>query len=195
MDIIDNEKQKFYELLKNSNDKKMKKWYKLNDLVELKNISYRSLKNMVIPIYKKHKSTGLIYKKGRRYYISYQIIDEFELKQPRKNKTLTWYSYNWETNISYSTKDRYDIEYHEELIRQIEKATMTVNYLSAIEEDSSGRLHVHMLADMEAEVLKPFLKRILNHYLEEDYSLYCEPVQLRGVSVDYLIKNPQKLLF
>lgn len=195
MHLIEQEKEKFYDHLKRSNDKKLKRWYKLKDLVGLKNISYKSLKNMIKPIYDKYQKTGLIYKKGRRYYISYKILDEFELKQPRKQKAKTWYSMAWRTNISYSTKERYDRDYHSEIIKQIEKATLTVNYLSAIEEDKSGRLHVHMLADWNPEALRPVIKKILDFYLEHEYSFYCEPVQLRGPSVDYLIKNPQKLIF
>ncbi|MBZ9632606.1 hypothetical protein LB465_17645 [Salegentibacter sp. LM13S] len=188
-----NERTRFYQLLKTLNNKKLKKWYKLKDLVELKNISYKSLKNMVKDIYEKNKAKGLIFKKGRRYYISYRLLDEFELKQPRKNKSHTWYSHNWESNISYTTKDYYDLEYHQELIKIIKEATPTVNYLSTIEEDKKERLHVHMLADEKHEVLKPILNKVLQFYLEDDFSLYCEKVQLRGPSVDYLTKNPQKL--
>ncbi|RKS56177.1 hypothetical protein BC962_1157 [Gillisia mitskevichiae] len=198
MKIIDNEldseKEKFYQLMKESNNTRLKKWYKLNDLVGLKNISYKSLKNMVKPIYDKHSKTGLIYKRKGRYFISYKILDEFSLKQPRKCSELNWYSNNWEANISYTTKDKYDLNYHEEIIKQIKSATLTVKYLVAIEADKSGRLHVHMLADCAPELIKTTLTNLLKHYLEEDFNLYCEPVQLKGASVDYLIKNPQKLI-
>lgn len=193
---LESEKEKFYEILKENNNKKnLKRWYKLKDLVKLKSIGYKSLKNMVPSIYKTYHPTGLIYKKGRRYYISYKLIDKFQLKQPRKNKLPTWYSFDWQTNISYSTKDFYDKAYHEEIIRQIQSATLTVNYLSSIEEDDNGRLHVHMLADWKPEILKPVINNILKFYIEQDYSLYCEPAQLKGASVDYLLKNPQKLIY
>jgi hypothetical protein len=195
MELIENEKEKFFQLLKDNNDKKLKKWYKLKDIVGLKNISYKSLKNMIKPIYQKHSKTGLIYKKGRRYYISYKLLDEFCLKQPRNGNKETWYSMDWLANISYTTKDHYDKAYHTEIIRQIKNTTITVNYLSAIEEDKSGRLHVHMLADWHPEILKPAIDKILNFYLEGDYNLYCEPIQLKGACVDYLIKNPQKLIY
>lgn len=194
MNSIEKEKERFYDILKESNDRRLKRWYKLNDLVPLKNISYKSLKNMVGPIYEKYNKTGLIYKKGRRYYISYKLIDQFNLKQPRKRKDITWYGMDWLANISYTTKDHYDLEYHTEIIKQIKDTTITVNYLSAIEQDKSGRLHVHMLADWNPETLKPVINKILKFYMESDYNLYCEPCQLKGASLDYLIKNPKSLI-
>lgn len=195
MKLIESEKERFYELLKESNDKRLKRWYKLKDLVVLKDISYKSLKKMIKPLYLKHSKTGLIYKKGRRYYISYKVLDEFVLKHPRKEKIPNWYNYDWRANISYTTRDKYDLSYHEEIIKQIENATITVNFLSAIEEDLSGRLHVHMLADWDAEVLQPVINNILKFYLGNEYSFYCKPVELKSASIDYLLKNPQKLIY
>ncbi len=188
------EKRKFYELVRKSNKNTFKKWYKLKDLVELKNISYKSLKNMVKSIYEKHSKTGLIYKKGRRYYISYLILDEFSLKQPRKNKSLNWYSHNWLANISYSTKEFYDLDYHEFIINKIREIFPKVNFLSAVEEDSKSRLHVHMLADKEPAFLKNIIESILTYFIGKEYSFYCEEVQLKGASIDYLRKQTQLII-
>ena len=188
------EDDKYNAIIKEINNKKFKKWYKLKDLVELKNISYKSLKNMVQKIYKTYNPKGLIHKRGRRYYISYRILDKFELKQPRKNKRKTWYSHDWKTNISYSTKDYYNISYHKEVINIIKNLSPTINYLSIIEEDKSGRLHVHMIADETKDKIKPIVKSVLATLLDKDYSLYCENIILRGSSVDYLIKNPQIII-
>ena len=182
-----NEKIRFNEIIKSKNDQKLDIWFCLKDLVELKGISYRSLKTMVKEIYNKYKDHGTIYKKGGRYYIKYNLLDKFELKQPRK---VTNYSYNWKSNISYTTLDRYELKYHQSIIQEIKNNTPKVLYLEKIEPDKSGRLHVHMLADAKPEELKPVISNILNTYLENEnyYRLYCEPVLNKACSIKYLKK-------
>lgn len=184
------DKNRFNEIIKSKNDNKLDKWYCLKDLVEIKGISYRSLKTMVKGVYKNHKDLGTIYKKSGRYFIKYNLLDAFELKQPRRK---TVYSHNWKANISYTTKDCYSIEYHQKIIDEIKDETSSVNYLEAIEKDKSNRYHVHMIADYEPKYLKPIISDVLNKYLDSssNYRLYCEPVQNKACSINYLIKNPQ----
>lgn len=185
------DKKRFDEVIKAKNDEKLDIWYSLKDLVELKGISYRSLKNMVKDVYEKHSDQGSIYKKGRRYFIKYTLLDAFELKQPRK---YTVYSYPWKSNISYTTLDRYDFEYHQQIVNEITGATPEVNYVYATELDKSERNHVHLMADYEPKYIKPIINRILEKYLDstQNYRLYCEPVQNKACSINYLIKNPKK---
>tara|TARA_R110002049_G_scaffold307720_2_gene509182 strand:- start:996 stop:1571 length:576 start_codon:yes stop_codon:yes gene_type:complete len=187
---IEINKNRFNTIIKSKNDNKLDIWYCLKDLVELKGISYRSLKNMVKDVYTKNKDQGTIYKKSGRYFIKYNLLDAFELKQPRR-KTI--YSHNWKANISYTTKDCYSIEYHQKIIDEIKDETSSVNYLEAIEQDKSNRFHVHMIADYEPKYLKPIISDVLNKYLDSsnNYRLYCEPVQNKACSINYLIKNPQ----
>lgn len=184
------EKKRFDEVIKAKNDTKLNIWYSLKDLVELKGISYRSLKNMVKDVFVKHKEQGSIYKQSGRYYIKYTLLDAFELKQPRKT---TLYSHHWKSNISYTTKDFYELEYHQQIVGEIKHKTTEVNYLETIEQDGSNRYHVHMVADYEPKYLKPIIDEILKKYLDgsKNYRLYCEPVQNKACSINYLLKNPQ----
>lgn len=181
---------RFNEIIRDKTNKKLDIWYCLKDLVEIKGISYRSLKSMVKPIYTKYKEQGSIYKKSGRYYIKYTLLDAFELKQPRKT---TIYSYNWKSNISYTTKDSYSIEYHQKIIDDIKSETSDVKYIESIELDKSNRYHVHMIADYKPKYLKPIIAEVLNKYLDNsnNYRLYCEPVHNKACSINYLIKNPQ----
>ena len=187
---IEKDRSRFNKIIKDKNDMKLDIWYSLKDLVEVKGISYRSLKYMVKPIYAKYKDQGSIYKKGRRYYIKYNLLDAFELKQPRKK---TVYSHHWKSNISYTTKDYYSVDYHNKVIEEIKNETHEVNYLDAIELDKSGRCHVHMIADYEPKYLKPIIDQILKKYMEDcsNYRLYCEPIQNKACTINYLMKNPQ----
>jgi len=188
---MNRDKIKFNEIIKKKNDTKLDIWYCLKDLVEIKGISYRSLKNMVKPIHEKYKDQGAIYKKQGRYFIKYTLLDAFELKQPRKT---TIYSYDWKSNISYTTRDHYSLEYHQKIVDEIKKETQEVNYLYAIEQDKSDRFHVHMIGDYEPKYVEPIITNILDKYLEneENYRLYCQPVFNKACSINYLIKNPQQ---
>jgi len=184
------EKIKVNKMMRQQNAKKYNRWYMLKDLVIIKNISYKSLKNMVKGIYEKYSPQGTIRKEGRRYYIHYSILDAFKLKQPR---ATTIYSHFWLSNISWTTKGYYDKEYHQYLIGELKMLTANVNYVETIELDKSNRFHVHLLADALPETLEPIIKSLLNTYLDDgrNYRLYCKSIYNTGSSVDYLIKNPQ----
>jgi hypothetical protein len=185
-----NTKEKYNELIKQSNAKKYNKWYKLKDLVIVKSISYKSLKNMVNKIYEEHYPKGTIRKEGRRYYIHYTLLDAFTLKQPR---AVTIFSHFWLSNISWTTRDYYDKDYHQYLIAELKLLVPDINFIQTIELDKSNRYHVHLLADKLPEELKPIIESLLDFYLDDskNYRLYCEAIYNIGSSVDYLIKNPQ----
>jgi len=188
----ENIKHEFNRLVKQLNQRKYNRWYTLKDLVELKAISYKSLKNMVGEIYRKYEPQGTIRKEGRRYYIHYSILHAFQLKQPR---LTTIYSHQWKSNISWTTKEFYDKEYHEYLISVLKNKTKGVNYFFAIELDKNNRHHVHILADAEPNEMRLIVLELMEFYIGNKYyyKYYCEPVYNTGCSVDYLIKNPQEI--
>lgn len=186
-------KKKYNALIKVINQNRYDKWYSLKDLVAIKNISYKSLKNMIKSIFEKYQPQGTIKKEKGRYYIHYSILDAFKLKVPRRNKSPTIQSHNWISNIVWTTKDYYDRDYHQYLINHLKALTPDVNYLEAIEYDNQDRLHVHLLADEKPEILKPVLEALLQTFLDDNrnYRIYCESVANVGCSVDYLLKNQQ----
>lgn len=186
-------KKEYDTLIKVINQNRYDKWYNLKDLVVIKNISYKSLKNMVKSIFEKHNPQGTIKKISGRYHIHYSILDAFKLKVPRRNKSATIYSHNWKSNIVWTTKDYYDQNYHQYLINHLKVLTPDVNYLQTIEYDNADRLHVHLLADEEPKVLKPVLEALLQTFLDDNrnYRIYCESIANVGCSVDYLFKNQQ----
>jgi hypothetical protein len=186
-------KKEYNDLIKGINKNRYDKWYCLKDIVAIKNISYKSLKNMVKRIFEKYHPQGTIKKEKGRYQIHYSILDAFKLKTPQKNKSPTIYSHNWKSNIVWTTKDYYDRDYHQYLINHLKVLTRDVNYLETIEYDKQDRLHVHLLADEEPKVLKPVLENLLQTFLEDNrnYRIYCESVANTGCSVDYLFKNQQ----
>jgi hypothetical protein len=169
------------------------KWYNLKQIAMLTNISYKSCKNMVKEIYEKNKEDGTIYKKGVRYYISHRILDQFKLKQRRKNSVDTIYTYPWVSNICWTTKDFYPVEYHNQIISELQSKNSDFDYIGCVEVDSNGRNHVHLLSNGDPMLLKPILSTLLDDYLDDDryYRLYCEKVENKAASVEYLIKNPQ----
>lgn len=183
-------KKDFNELIRINNSKKYNKWYKLKDIVTIKNISYRSLKSMVKEVYDTHNPQGTIEKKGRRYFIHYSILDAFQLKRP---KTTTIYSHFWLSNVSWTTKNFYDIEYHKYMIAELKLLIPERNIIETIELDKSNRYHVHLLADLQPEYLEPIIESLLDFYLDNktNYRLYCKPVYNIGSSIDYLMKSPQ----
>lgn len=186
-------KKEYNDLIKTINQNRYNKWYCLKDLVSIKNISYKSLKNMIKKIFEKYEPKGTIKKVKGKYQIHYSILDAFKLKQPRRNKSPTIYSHNWKSNIVWTTKDYYDRDYHQYLINHLKVITPKVNYLETIEYDKQDRLHVHLLADDEPEVLKPIIAALMQDFLDDDrnYRIYCESVINTGCSVDYLLKNQQ----
>jgi hypothetical protein len=185
-----NEKEQYNNLVKQLNNRRYKKWYKLKDLVELKAISYKSLKNMVKEIYNKYEPHGTIRKESGVYQIHYTLLDKFKLKRPR---TTTLLSHDWKSNISWSTREFYTKSYHEYLVSQLIKQTPSINYIYSIEKDNSNRYHGHMLADCDAKVLKPIIAKLLTLYTGNwtEYRLYCHQINNIGSSADYLFKNPQ----
>lgn len=187
---MNKEIMKYNNLAKQINSNRYNKWYTLKDLVELKGISYKSLKNMVRDIYDKYHVLGNIKKEKGRYSIHYTLLDKFKLKKPRKT---TIYSYEWKSNISWTTKEFYSKSYHEFLVLELKKRTEGVNYIYSIEKDKKDRYHVHMLADEEAKVLRKKIYDLMTLYIEngKEFRLYCHPINNIGSSVDYLIKNPQ----
>ncbi|MCM4151544.1 hypothetical protein DHD05_08080 [Arenibacter sp. N53] len=186
-------KKEYNNLIKVINQNRYDKWYSLKDLVAIKNISYKSLKNMVKSIFDKYHPQGTIKKEKGRYHIHYSILDAFKLKVPRRNKSPTIYSHNWKSNIVWTTRDYYDRDYHQYLINHLKVLTSDVNYLEAIEYDNQDRLHVHLLADVEPKAIKPVLEALLQTFLDDDrsYRIYCESVANTGCSVDYLLKGQQ----
>ncbi|MGY0391739.1 hypothetical protein ACW5R3_04135 [Bizionia sp. KMM 8389] len=181
---------KYNSLAKQINSKRYNKWYKLKDLVEIKAISYKSLKNMVKDIYDKYHELGIIKKESGRYFIHYTLLDKFKLKRPRQT---TIYSHEWKSNISWTTKEFYSKEYHEFLVSELKKRTDGINYIYSIEKDKKDRYHVHMLADSDAKTLRKIIYELLKFYIEngKEFRLYCQSINNIGSSVDYLIKNPQ----
>lgn len=190
MNKKENIKKEFNKIIKNVNSKKYNKWYTLKDLVTIKNISYKSLKNMVKEVYDIYNPQGTIRKEGRRYYIHYTLLDAFRLKRPRET---TIYSHFWLSNISWSTKDFYDKNYHQYLVAQLKLLIPNTNIISTIELSKNGRYHVHLLADSQPEDIEPIIESLLDFYLDsnKNYKLYCKSVYNTGSSVDYLLKNPQ----
>jgi len=184
------EKEHYNNLVKLLNERRYKKHYKLIDLVEVLGIGYKSLKNMVKDIYIKYESFGTIKKEGGTYQIHYTLLDKFKLKKPRRT---TIYSHQWRTNISWTTKLHYTKPYHKFLVSEIMKSTPEANYIHSFEKDDNGRFHVHMLSDVESKQLKPIISKLLTSFIGNwyDYRLYCQPINNRGSSVDYMIKNPQ----
>ena len=169
------------------------KYYNLKEISELKKISYKSCKNMVQTIHLKNRDDGTIFKKGKKYCISHKLLDQFELKQRRVNSDYTAYSYPWQSNISWTTKDYYSEAYHIQIFNTLREKTPDIG---CVEVDTSGRNHVHLLSNGDPQHLKPILASLLDDYLDDDryYRLYCETVINRGASVEYLKKNPLRLI-
>lgn len=177
----------------NYNDNGFHIYYDLKQTGNLLNISYRSMKYKVRNIYMKYKDTEMIYKSGRSYSISHKLFDEFQLRKRRKDRPPTVYNFGWTSNISWTTKDYYNAEYHIQLIERLNKINPEISYVGCIEADSNGRNHVHLLADEEPQHIKPKLAALLDEYLDDDrfYRLYCEKAINIGASVEYLKKYPQ----
>ncbi len=92
-------------------NRKQKKYYNFNDIINITGISERTFRYRINELKNKYKDVpSLLVKKNRVWKIHYTLVDEFFTKyNPR---TITLSNYDWQTFINWSLAENYDKDYH-----------------------------------------------------------------------------------
>ena len=151
-------KEKYNQLLNESNKKRSNTYYQLNQLTEITGLSLRMLKYKMLKVKDKYEGvTSLLEKDGKQWKIHHSIINEFMPINKRKSNDET--SYQWSSFVTWNPFQNYDADYHVELIKEI-KSNLPENTIKyTIELDKRGFNHVHFISDAEVSKTKKWLKR------------------------------------
>ena len=182
-------KKEFKEIINNVNDSRAKIYYQLNQLEYMTGMSERSLKYRMKIIKEKYANIPtLLHRKGRAYQIHYTIVYEFMPKYKKSQTTIT--NHNWETLLTWNTKDNYDVKYHVQLINEVKENLPSVNIGYVIETDGRGFNHVHAVTDGHKESVEKTVNLILIKYIDRSqYRCQIEKINNNGSIISYLKKS------
>ena len=183
-------KEVFNELINSANNKRIKTYYKLNQLPEITGLSIRMLKYKMIKVKEKYNGvTSLLEKDGKQWKIHYSIINEF--MPINKRNSYNENNYDWQSFVSWNPFQNYDKEYHQELIYQI-KNEMPDNYIKyTIEQDRRGYNHVHFITDAQLSQVKTIVEKVIfNYFSWTEISFEATTIINKYSSVSYANKAP-----
>ena len=183
----------YYGSLDTTNDKRLKLYFNLTELMSITGLSIRTLKYRMAIVKKKYINIpSLLSKKRIEWQIHYSLIKEFMPKYNIKTKTL--HNYNWESTATWNPQYNYDVEYHTEIVNQI-KAQLPNNILSyAVETDSRGINHTHVISDAQKHELYKAVSSTILKFIEnpKECQIYCETIHNKYSAVEYIKKAPLK---
>lgn len=180
------------QLINKTNSSRMKLFYNLSELEQEIGMSNRAVKYRMLYVKKKYKDVpSLLSKKNREWHIHYTLLDEFLPKYNLKNKNI--YTFNWISMATWNPKFNYDIKYHVEIVNQIKKELPENTISYAVELDSRGFYHTHLISDAETSTLRNAVNSTLLKYVEnpKEIQALVEPIIKKCSAVTYLRKNPQ----
>ena len=183
-------KEECKKIVNELNDNKTKIYYQLNQLEKITGMSTRSLKYRMKLV--KEKYSGLpnkLHRIGRAWQIHYTILDEFMPKNIMRKPTFN--NSPWETFITWNLKNNYDVEYHIELIKEVQdEFPFPVNIAYVVEQDKRGYNHLHAIADTDKINMKNTVARVLKKYLETtDFRYQVTEIINKASVISYLKKN------
>lgn len=183
-------KEKYNQLLNESNKKRSNTYYQLNQLTEITGLSTRMLKYKMLKVKDKYEGvTNLLNKEGRNWQIHHSIINEFMPINKRKSNDET--SYQWSSFVTWNPFQNYDADYHVELIKEI-KSNLPENTIKyTIELDKRGFNHVHFISDAEVSKTKKMVEKVIFKYLSWfEVSYQVTEIKNKFSSDEYLQKAP-----
>jgi hypothetical protein len=183
-------KEQYNQLVNESNKKRSKIYYQLNQLTEITRLSPRMLKYKMLKVKDRYEGvTNLLKKEGRNWQIHYSIINEFMPINKRKSNDET--SYQWSSFVTWNPFQNYDADYHVELIKEI-KSNLPDNTIKyTIEIDKRGFNHVHFISDAEVSKTKKMVEKVIFKYLSwSEVSYQVTEIKNKFSSDEYLQKAP-----
>ncbi|UJH90942.1 hypothetical protein LZ575_19980 [Antarcticibacterium sp. 1MA-6-2] len=171
----------FYENLKN------KKYYTSTEVMTKLGICLRTFRYRIAKLRIKYANVpSLLYKKDNKWYIHRQLLQEFV---PIKRRTKTLFNKDWNTLVTWITRENYDGEYHVQLATEIKEAFPNGNFDYVIEQTKGGINHTHLVSDLSVQELKKPVDEIINNYIPKtDYRLQVEKVKSRALTRNYMDK-------
>lgn len=182
-------KEENKKIINEINGSRAKIYYQLNQLQELTGMSIRSLKYRMKVVKDKYSNMpNLLKRDSRAWLIHYTLIDEFMPKN--KKRTTTIYNHKWETMVTWNTKDSYDVNYHEQLVKEVKQELPSVNVGYVVEVDGRGINHLHALTDGSKDEVVVAVTGVLNKYLDSNHYHYqVEKINNHGSITNYLQKK------
>lgn len=183
--------KEFNTLINKTNGNRIKVYYNLSEIEKLTGLSIRALKYRMLDVKKKYAGvTSLLNKENREWRIHYTLVDEFNPKYKTKNRVVE--TYDLKASATWNPKFNYDVKYHYELIKEI-KQQLPKNIISyAVELDSRGINHTHIVSDADALSLNSAINNTIRKYLlsESEIQILVEPIRNKHESVEYMKKAP-----
>ena len=183
-------KEVFNDLINGANNKRIKTYYKLNQLPEITGLSIRMLKYKMIKVKEKYNGvTSLLEKDGKQWKIHYSIINEF--MPINKRNSYNESNYDWQSFVSWNPFQNYDKEYHQELIYQIKNEIPDKYIKYTIEQDRRGYNHVHFITDAQLPQVKAIVEKVIFKYFSwNEISFEATTIINKYSSVSYANKAP-----
>ena len=171
------------------NNGRAKIYYQLNQLEEITGLSTRTLKYRMKLVKEKYTNVpSLLRRHGKAWQIHYTLIDEFLPKYKKNQTTIT--NHKWETLVTWTTKDSYDVNYHVQLIREVKQELPSVNIGYVIEVDGRGVNHLHAVTDGYKDSVEIAVSEVLKKYIEfGQYRTQIEKINNNGSTISYLKKS------
>jgi hypothetical protein len=181
-------KEEHKNVINELNGTRVKIFYQLNQLEAKTGLEKRTLIYRMKTVKEKYGGmSNLLYRDGRAWQIHYTLIDEFMPKYKKKQTTIS--NHKWETLVTWNTKDKYDVNYHIQLISEIKEQLPSVNIGYVVEVDGRGVNHLHAITDAYKENLEVAVTGVLSRYLETNqYRCQIEIINNRGSNTSYLKK-------
>lgn len=173
--------QYFYDNLKN------KKYYTSPEVMEKMGICLRTFRYRIAKLRIKYANVpSLLYKENNKWYIHRQLLKEFV---PKKRRTKTIYNKDWNTIVTWNTRDKYDIAYHQQLAKEIKEAFPKGNFDYVVEQTKGGTNHTHLVCDLSVEELEEPVDEIINNYIpKKEYRLQIEKIKASALARLYMDK-------
>jgi hypothetical protein len=186
-------KEQFNQLINQTNESRLKKFYNLSELQELTGMSLRSLKYRMLTVKIKYEGvTNLLTKKEKQWQIHYSLITEFLPKYKTKNRTI--YSFQWESLATWNPLNRYDIAYHVEVINQIKHRIPNNTIAYTVELDSRNVNHTHIISDAKQadleQAINEVFQMLLGKQMKKEVRVEVEPIYDKYRAIEYIRKAP-----
>lgn len=183
--------KKFYDLIDETNENRIKVYYCLSELEKITGMSPRALKYRMLEVKRKYCDVpSLLSKKDRKWQIHYTIVDEFKPKYNTKNRTIE--TFNLKSIATWNPKYNYDVKYHIELIKEIKQQLPKNILIYTVEVDSRGINHTHLVTDAETNELNKAVMTTLKKYIldKNEIQVKVDIIINKFSTIEYIKKAP-----
>lgn len=175
--------EKHYSTLKRT------RYYSTTQVIEMVGICKRTMRSRIKELKEKYKNIpSKLYMKDNKWYVERSIVHLFLPKY--KSRISTVYNQNWQSFITWITKDAYDKEYHYRLIAEVQYQFPEGRFMWVIEQTNNGVNHAHLVSDLSPEDMQKTIHSVLNRYIPAtEFRLEVAPIRDRINVIDYMLKD------